>query len=577
MTPAGPPWVRAFAAALVISVAAAGRLAAQRTLEILGMHSRVTVAPDGSIDVSETIRARFTGQWNGIYRKVPVEYRTAQGFNWSIRIALVSATDDQGRTLRTETSREGHRVQYKVWIPGAQDAERTIVLRYRAENALRFFDEHDELYWNATGDEWDVALGMVSAEIVLPAGATGVRATAFNGVQGATHRDADIGVAGSTVTIRMPRPLEFREGMTAVVGWDKGLVAEPTAADRAAGFLASNWPLAIPIPVLLGMLALWMTRGRDPRRRPIAVRYEPPPDFTPAEAGTITDERVDMRDITATVVDLAVRGYIRIEEKEESSLFGLVTSEEFVFHRVRPSSEWGALPQHERHVLAGIFSDGADTVELSDLRNEFYKKLDGIRKGVMARLMDRGVYRARPDTTRAGWTGAGLLFGGIIAAGGARLSSGLSLTPLPFLIAGTLSGLIVVLMGRLMPARTEAGTRTLEEVLGFEEFLGRVDRERYEGVRLRPEMFERFLPYAMAFGVEAKWAKAFRDIYVEPPTWYAGSHPGQFSASSFSRSLSSMSTRTAGAMSSAPRSSSGSGFSGGSSGGGGGGGGGGGF
>ena len=577
MTRGGGRLLRVLAAALVVSVGAAGPLAAQRTLEILGMHSRVTVERDGSIDVSETIRARFTGQWNGIYRKVPVEYRTGQGFNWSIRVALVSATDDQGNALRTETSREAHYVQYKVWIPGAEDAERTIVLRYRAENALRFFDEHDELYWNATGDEWDVALGVVSAEIVLPPGATGIRATAFNGLQGATLRDAAVDIAGSTVTIRMPRPLEFREGLTAVVGWDKGVVTEPTGLDRAAGFLASNWPLMIPVPLLLGMLALWRKRGRDPRRRPITVRYEPPPGFTPAEAGTLTDEKVDMRDITATVVDLAVRGFLRIEETETSSVFGLVKSEEFVFHRVRPASEWGALPAHERHVLAGIFADGSDTVELSDLENEFYTKLDGIRKGVMEQLMEKGAFRTRPDKTRSAWTSGGLLLGVLIAGIGAKVSGAFSLTPVPFLIAGALSGAIVVVIGRLMPARTEAGTRRLEEVLGFEEFLERVDRERYEAIERTPEMFERFLPYAMAFGVEARWAKAFKDIYVEPPTWYAGAHPGQFSASSFSRSLSSMSTQTAGAMSSSPRSSSGSGFSGGSSGGGGGGGGGGGF
>ena len=576
MTPLATAAARSILA-LAIALAAARPAAAQRSLEIPGFHARVAVDPDGSIDVTETIRVRFNGKWNGIYRKVPVEYRTSRGFNWSIRVSLLSSTDDGGRELRTETAREGHFITYRIWVPGAEDADRTVVLRYRAQNALRFFDEHDELYWNVTGDEWDVALGLVSAEIVLPPGASGLRATAFNGPQGAALRDAAVDTAGSIVRIRMPRPLEFREGVTAVVGWNKGAVREPTGADRAAGFLASNWPLAIPIPILVAMLALWTRRGRDPRRRPIAVRYEPPADFTPAEAGTIVDEKVDMRDITATVIDLAVRGFLRIEEKEESSLFGLVRSEEFVFHRLRPASDWSGLAAHERRVLAGIFSGSDDEVALSDLKNEFYKKLDAIRKGVMERLMSKGVFRVRPDSTRSAWTSGGLLLGVLIAGVGARLSGSFSLTPLPFVIAGLLSALVVVGFGRLMPARTEAGTRRLEEVLGFEEFLERVDRERYENVERTPEMFERFLPYAMAFGVEAKWARAFKDIYVEPPTWYSGTNPGGFNAGSFSHSLSSMSTQTAGAMSSSPRSSSGSGFSGGSSGGGGGGGGGGGF
>ena len=535
------------------------------------------MARDGSIEVREAIEAQFTGQWNGIYRKVPVKYRTPQGFNWSIRLSLISATDGDGNALRTETSREGHYIKYKIWVPGAQDASRTVVLTYRAENGLRFFENHDELYWNVTGDEWDVPLGIVTAEILLPDGATGLRATAFNGVQGATLREAEVSTSASGVRIAMPRALEFREGVTAVVGWDKGLVAEPTATQRAAGFLGSNWPLALPLPVLVGMLALWRRSGRDPRRRPITVQYEPPEGMTPAEAGTLTDEKVDMRDITATLVDLAVRGFIRIEETEEKALFGLVKSDDFRFHLLRPLSEWGALALHEQRVLAGLFKGGEESVALSDLKDEFYTELDGIRAGIMQRLMGKGMFRVRPDSTRTGWTVAGLVLGFLIAMLGGMVSAALSLTPVPFIVAGLLVALIVVVIGRLMPARTESGTRALEQVLGFGEFLERVDRERYQMVARTPEVFERFLPYAMAFGVEKQWAKAFKDIYVQPPTWYSGVHPGGFNASSFSRSLSDMSTQAASTMSSSPRTSSGSGFSGGSSGGGGGGGGGGGF
>ena len=564
---------------LVAALLAAGApAAAQRSLEIPRFDARIAIERDGGIDVTETIEARFNGKWNGIYRKVPVKYRTPQGFNWSIRLDLVSATDEQGRAYRTETSRESHYVNYKIWVPGAEDATRIVVLRYRAHNALRFFEEHDELYWNVTGDEWDVPLGMVTAEIVLPAGATGRRSTAFNGVQGATLREAELTEAATGVTLRMPRPLEFREGVTAVVGWDKGFVDEPTAGDRVAGFLASNWPLGIPFVVLAGMLAIWQRRGRDPRRRPIAVQYEPPADLTPAEAGTLTDERVDMRDITATVVDLAVRGFLRIEEVEKKELFGLITSEDFRFRRLRPDDDWRALAPHERRILSGIFGDaGEEAVMLSDLKDEFYKELDGIRGGVMDRLMTKGMFRVRPDQTRTAWIVGALILGALLAIGGSMVAAALSLTPVPFLIAGALSALIVAVVGWQMPARTEAGTRMLEQTLGFGEFLERVDREQYQNVQRTPEMFERYLPFAMAFGVERQWAKAFDGIYLQPPGWYAGVHAGAFSPSSFSRSLTSMTTQTAGAMSSSPRTSSGSGFSGGSSGGGGGGGGGGGF
>ncbi|MGH7586922.1 MAG: DUF2207 domain-containing protein [Gemmatimonadales bacterium] len=558
-------------------VALAAPATAQRAIEIPNFDARIVVSKDGSIEVTETITANFVGSWNGIYRKVPVIYRTPQGFNWTIRLTLLHTSDDQGNPLRTETLREGHFVNYKLWVPGAQDAEKTVVLRYRAENALRFFEHHDELYWNVTGDEWDVALGMVSSEIVLPDGATGLRATAFNGPYGATQREAEVAMSGTTVSVRMPRPLEFREGVTAVVGWDKGLVAEPTAADRASGVLAANWPIALPFLVLAGMLMIWWRRGRDPRRLPVVVQYEPPEGLTPAEAGTLTDEKVDMRDITATLIDLAVRGYVRIEEREEPAVFGLLSNEEFVFHRLKSEAEWATLARHEGRVLEGIFKDSADEVKLSDLKNEFYKELDGIRDAVMDRLMGRKLFRTRPDSTKTGWTVAGLGLFFVFPFLGVILSSRLMMTPAPFFAAGIASGLIVIVFGRYMPARTVSGARAVEKALGFGEFLQRVDGKRFEAIEKTPEMFERFLPYAMAFGVEQKWAKGFRDIYTTPPNWYAGRNFTSFNAGSFSRSLSSMSTRAASTMSSSPRSSSGSGFSGGSSGGGGGGGGGGGF
>jgi uncharacterized membrane protein YgcG len=151
------------------------------------------------------------------------------------------------------------------------------------------------------------------------------------------------------------------------------------------------------------------------------------------------------------------------------------------------------------------------------------------------------------------------------------------MTPVPFVVAGIVSGLVVAWFGWHMPARTIEGARARERVLGFEEFLRRVEGDRFERVVRTPEMFERLLPFAMAFGVERKWAKAFEGIYRGPPTWYVGATPGQFDLNGFSSRLGDLSSRTSSAMSSSPRSSGGSGFSGGSSGGGSGGGGGGGF
>jgi len=567
------------AALLALLLAAAARpAAAQRELAIIRFDGAITVRRDATIDVRETITAEFTGSWNGIYRTIPVEYRTLQGFRWTIGLDLQGATDESGAALRVEAARAGHLMKYKIRVPGAQDTTRTITLHYVARNALRFFDDHDELYWNVTGDEWDVPIGAASATIELPAGAAGVRATAFTGAYGSTAQDAQVQVEGTRVTVRREQPLGFREGVTAVVGWSKGLVTEPTKAEKAAAFLGENWPLGLPVLVFAGMVALWRRTGRDPESRPIAVQYEPPP-LTPAEAGALVDESVDQRDITATLVDLAVKGWIRIEEKHEKKLFGLLTDEDYAFVRLEPPAGAAPLLRHEQRLLDGLFAAGGSEVLLSDLEQKFYAHLPGIRNAVFDRLVELKLYRSRPDRVKSRWLVGAVVLGFVLLMAGMAVGvARLGLAPNAVLVAAAGSALVVAFFGRVMPARTVVGARTLEQLRGFEEFLGRVEGDRLQRVVRTPELFEKYLPYAMAFGVERRWAKAFDGILREPPRWYGGANVMSFNASSFSGRLADLSTRASSTMTSAPRSSGGSGFGGGgSSGGGGGGGGGGGY
>src|SRR5712691_1508051 len=550
-------------------------LAAQRSLSIERFDARIVVNRNSGLDVTETITARFVGSWNGLYRTIPVDYHTPQGFNWKLGLSLESARDEAGHNLRTATSREGAYIKYKIWIPGALDAERTVVLHYRATNGLRFFDEHDELYWNVTGDEWEVPIQAATAEIELPPATTGTRATAFNGVYGGTAQDASIQMNGNIVRIAMPHPLGYHEGLTAVVGWDKGVVAAPTVADRALATVSSNWPLLIPIPVFLLAFSSWWRRGRDPRRRPIAVQYEPPPKMTPAEAGTLLDNSADMRDITATLVDLAVRGQLRIEEHQNPKLFGLFGGAvEYTLHRL---TQGESLAAHESRVFGGIFDGRGESVELSELKDDFYKELSPIRDAIFDELTGNGFYRDRPDKVKQKWMGIAVAVALVIGVGGTYLSKLTLLTPVPFVIAGVVSAIIVAIFAQIMPARTDAGTRALEQVLGFEEFLRRVEAEHLKPIIIgHPELFDKYLPYAMAFGVEQQFARAFAGIYTEAPRGYVGPSMMNFNVGHFSSSMSHLSTAAGTTMSSSPRSSSGSGFGGGGSSGGGGGGGGGG-
>lgn len=562
-------------AVLVLGVA---RCALARSLAVERFDADVVVGRDAGIEVTETIRARFTGAWNGIYRTIPVEYRTPQGFAYRLFLEPLAVTDDAWHPLRWDAHSERHYRKFRFWIPGAQDAMRTVVFRYRVANALRFFADHDELYWNVTGDEWDVPIGDASARIRLPAGASGLRTLAFTGSYGSRAGDADVRTGDETVVVEMRRPLAFHEGLTIVVGWDKGLVDEPGALARATLFLRANWPFVVPLVIAAGMFVLWYRRGRDPRLGPIVARYEPPDGLTPAETGTLADNRADMRDVTATVVDLAVRGCLVIEEHERVGLFW--PAKDFSFHR----KDGGPLElaRHERAVLDGIFAGRGATVELAELRDEFYRRLPDIRNAIFQALVARGYYARRPDQVRAlyvfaaavvGFLGVGLTV--LEANAGTDL---LGVPPATTFAAGVLSALVVFAFALVMPARTVAGARVLAAVLGFEEFLGRVEADRLERVVRTPELFEKYLPFAMALGVEHRWARAFEGIGRKSPDWYQGGSVTDFRASDFTNRLDTLSRSAAAVMTAQPRSSGGSGFGGGGgSGGGFGGGGGGGF
>ncbi|MFZ0820953.1 MAG: DUF2207 domain-containing protein [Candidatus Acidiferrales bacterium] len=574
---------RALLALAFLALAAIPALA--RTLTIQKFHTEVTITPDGIVDVVETFQAHFAGSWNGLYRTIPVEYATAQGLNYSLFVDVLGVTDESGNSLRYDTSHSEGYLKLKIYETNATDVTRTIIVHYRTSDALKFFEDHDELYWNVTGNDWDMPIQNASASIVLPQGVTGLRALAFTGTYGSKSQDAKIEINASRVDIEMTRTLEFHEGLTAVIGWDKGFVHEPTASEKFVQFLRSNWPLVIPIVAFLLMFWIWWTHGRDPRRNPIAVRYDPPDDLTPGEVGTLVDGSAAMRDITATLVDMGVRGYITIEQIENKHMMGLYADKTYTFHLKKPYSDWKGLKSHELSLLAALFTNGAvDAVSLAQLQNHFYKDLPAIKDGLLDSMLEHGYYLHRPDNVRGGWMAGGIIVGVMLALFGNWIAASLGMAPLPFIISGIATGLVMLVFGYFMPARTDKGERALEGVLGFEDFLQHVESDRIERIEKTPEMFEKFLPFAMALGVEKKWVGAFGDICKQPPSWYQGGVYGpNFYPMMFIAQMHMMSVQASAAMISAPRSvSGGSGFGGmggggGFSGGGFGGGGGGGF
>ena len=546
--------------------------AAARDRRLKKFFAEIVVLPNGTVDVTENITFEFIGgPWHGINRYIPVEYSGPRGLNYSLFLDVQSITDESGAKLRYESSRERHYLNLKIFIPDADNSTRTISIHYTVSDALKFFDDHDEFYWNVTGDEWAIPIESAGAHIVLPETASNLRAKAFTGAYRSTGADATVEIVGSGVDVQTSGPLPMHEGLTVAVAFDKGAVREPTAFSIFFLYLRSNWPLFFPVAAFFLMFWWWWTWGRDPRLRPIAAQYEPPDKLTPGEVGTLVDNSVDMRDITASIVDLAVRGYLTIEEKQKDKFLGLTHTKDYVFHLKKPRAEWSGLQAHEQTLLDGLFSSGnaGDLVTLDQLQNSFYTNIPIIKNQIFASLVGRGYYTHRPDTVRSAYLIFGFVTGVIGIGAGNWLSNHFGMAPMPFIVAGVLTGAIICGFGWFMPARTTTGARALEGILGFEDFLAHVESDRFNRMIKTPEMFEKFLPFAMALGVEKNWSKAFQGIYTQPPQWYQGSYGPGFYPYLFANDLNSMSSLASTAMTSAPRSSGGSAFGGDGGGGGG--------
>jgi hypothetical protein len=501
---------------------------------------------------------------------------------YSLGFRLLSVVDERGHPHTAKVTKEGKRVQIRIG-----DADRMVsgqvvyVLRYRVRNALGKFAEHDELYWNATGNEWRARIAQASARIDLPAPfETGeIQTSAYTGRFGSRENAAEIThPEPGVISYRATRELSANEGLTVGAAWPTGAIAYPGPVTSIARIIADNWILIMPVIILVLMVRYYRRVGRDPDAgAPVAVKYEAPTGLSPGEMGVLVDEDVDLRDITATIVDLAVRGHIRIVQEEDDSFLGnLLRREETFFERLEGDAGDSIAP-HESRILSGMFGS-AQRVGSSDLKEKFYAHLPGIRTALYRTLVDRGFFVASPQTVRRTTVGLGFLASALVLlVGGMSAVQRGGILPVALvvpLIAAAVSFAVFLGFARAMPKRTRTGVKMRSWALGFGEFVDRVERDRLERDEAR-HIFETLLPYAMALGYSSSWAKKFDGIYEESsPTWHTGWHAGHgFSTRSFEKSLSSTMSDVGKNLVSSPRSSGGGGggFSGGGGGGGGGG------
>ncbi len=566
------------AAVLLLCALVAPAGAQTRSYSIESFKVSLQVNPDSSLLVQETIAFAFRGRHQGIYRTIPVRYER-QGFHYDLRIEGIQVLDDGGRSLKTEVSYPGRDLKIKAWVPGAEDATRTVTILYRVGRGLLAFDDHDELYWNVVGTEWAATIRNAEAVVGLPPTVPmeSVRVTAFTGPLGAVGRDYMLDQAENVLFLRATRPLGIREGLTVVVGWPKGHVAFPSTAQRVAWFLLDQRWFALPLLVLAGCVAAWRRFGRDPlREQSLKAEYEPPAEVRPGEAGALVDETVHPRDVVATVVDLAVRGHVHIKQVSSA---GLLEPTDYLFTLPKPWLGDPDIEDFEVIVLAQVFGHGGvtDRKLLSEVRRDSRAIFPPIRDQLYRDLVKKKYFIASPQSVRRFWR----VIGGLLLALPLILFSvwegDVSLSVLMALAA---SGLVVLAFARIMPRKTFKGARTKLQILGFQEFLGRAEKDRLK--RLPPDTLHKWLPYAIALGVEEAWIWNFEGIAVDAPAWYESDTP--FSIRGYSSGIQGFGRDVQSAWLSGARGSGdggssfgggGSGFSGGSSGGGGGGGGGG--
>ena len=605
MTPLFKPRLAAIVALAFLSLvlAASTPARAQESWVVRSFDASYEITDDGRVHVTEDIFVDFgTLQRHGLLREIPVEfvYEPDPDYHRLYDIEALSVSDGS-RSVQHESTRIGANLQLRIGDPDLfVSGEQRYVIRYVLENALNPQPDWDEFYWNVTGNDREPAIESASAVVTAP---SIERTTCFQGAFGSTEPCAVTGVPVPVFTSTLELPPG--SGLTIVVALTKGSVQVPalnllkqkSEVEQVKDFVGVS-PLHFAGATFLGALGVmgvaryWWLNGRDKwygdvhyltgnseattrplfARDSVVVEYMPPEierrgrRLRPAEIGTLLDERADTLDVTATLVDLAVRGYLRVTEIEKTWLFG---SKDYRLDKLK-EPDYQLLP-YEASLLGNLF-DAGESVEMSGLKNTFYKDLAKVKEMLYTQVVgeDR-FFPSDPEKVRTYHRVAGIA---IIVAGAAAayfLGSGIgaAIIGVPIILVG----LLVLITAGLMPHRTPAGREMYRRVLGFREYMqvAETDRQRFfEDANI----FQEYLPYAIVFGCVDKWAKAFEDMGIEPNTgsWYVGTAP--FHTVAFSQSLQGFSSSMSSAIASTPGGSGGSGFSsgGGFSGGGGGGG-----
>jgi uncharacterized membrane protein YgcG len=564
-------------------------LAAGADERILDFHSELRVQRDGWLEVTETIRVRAEGKRivHGIYRDFPTQYRDKLGNRYVVDFQPLSAMrDDVSEDFHSQRTDSGMRVYFGRANRDVSHGEHTYRFRYRVNRELGFFEDHDELYWNVTGFEWAFPIDSAEATVELGFGVPrdAITAEAYTGPMGARERNYTSKIdPDGRVQFVSTKPLSPVNGLTIVVGWPKGYVEAPTRVRKLLWLLEDNANLLIAggglLLLLVYYIPVWSRFGKDPEEGVVVTRYQPPAGFSPASLRYIHQMYYDNKVMTAAIVNLAVKGYLRIDvDPGSEGILGIgKTADEYLLVRTDPGAHPPpSLATGERELYEGLFRDG-DVVEL---KNENHELLGEAKSAHSHSLTADYKHRYFETNGALNIPALVIVIGTAAAALRARPTIG---------VVAVIAVMIVttVFFAIVMKAPTLRGRKLLDEVLGFKDYLEIAEKDE---MNLRnppektPQLFEAYLPFALALGVDQQWSERFASLLASirgpdggswRPAWYGGA----WNSSSLTAATSNLSGAFTSAVSTAvtPPGSSSGGGGGGSSGGGGGGGGGGGW
>ena len=557
---------------------------------ITSFHSNIVIAPDSSLTIAEDIRVDFGSlQKHGIFRTIPLRYRYDSTHDRYYDLTVQGVTSGSV-TLPYTTSVDNDNEVIKIGDPNrlVTGANR-YVITYRVVGAMNSFADRDELFWNVDGALWPVEKQSVSATVYVPNGAF-QRAACYEGPTGSQESCTAQNVL-STVSYTSRRALASGEQMSVVTGLNKGAVTVPPPLIEGRkrlfpqdAFDVNLLTVGVSLLVLIGGIGLivwfWLGHGRDRayltqyyltndardraepvlQHEPVVVEFAPPQNLRPAQLGLILDESADTKDVTATIVDLAVCGVLTITEVPGHKDWTLTW---------KPNQVMDLLP-FEKTLLDGLFA-GRQQVTLSELKGKFRTTLTMVEGEVVSDAMSRKLFRVRPNLMRGGAIGVALL--DILLGGFLTWLLGITFGGGLIGVAVILAGVILLFFNRAFSTRSAAGRDLMQHTLGFRLYMSTAEKYRQQFAE-KAEIFTQLLAYAIVFGCVTRWAKAFEGIDTSASnSWYVGGTP--FQAAVLSSNLESMNSSISSAISAAPPSSgSGSGFGGGAGGGGGGGGGG---